>query len=372
MNKKSICIAFLGNAFNDTRVSNLISSFTQEGYNVKVISFDWTTPNFQTVRGDISVFKLAKSRISISFYLSFILKLWKNISKIKSDIYLAEDIYTLPVLTVWAKLRRARLLYNARELYPFLAGLRNKTLLQNIIKLIERFFIKIVDLILTTGKMDAEFIQQNYKLTNTIVVRNLPMLKEPTQKINLKQKLGIKENETLLLYQGVIFEGRGIDKVISALKELPCVHIVLLGRGVKLKEYENLARELEVSERVHFIGMVNQDELINYTVEADIGLVLIENISLSYYYALPNKLFEYICAGLPVLSSDLPQMKDIIETYKVGKAINIGSVKQLTDEIKQMVADKALLAKYSVNARKAALELNWDIEFNKVKSLLLG
>ena len=91
-----------------------------------------------------------------------------------SDIFVAEDVYTLPLVTFYAKLKRKKVYYNCRELYPFLAGLRNKKIVQAIIRSVERFFIKRVDLVLTTGEMDAQFIQQYYKITNVIVLRNLP------------------------------------------------------------------------------------------------------------------------------------------------------------------------------------------------------
>ncbi len=369
---KKICIAFLGNAFNDTRVTNLTNSLIQDSCKVNVISFDWTSDSTEDILGDISVYKLDKSTSSIKFYLSFLSILRRSLSKVKADIYIAEDVYTLPLAVFFAKLRGKKVYYNCRELYPFLAGLRNKRVVQNIIKFVERSFIKRVDLVLTTGEMDAQFIQHYYKITNTLVIRNLPIIKQPSRKVALKQKFGIPAEHKILLYQGVIFEGRGIDKVIIAIKYLPNVHLILLGDGVKKSAYQKLADDIGVSLRVHFAGTASQDDLINYTVEAEIGLALIENISLSYYYALPNKLFEYIAAGVPVLSSNLPQMKLIVDKYKVGRAINIDSNETVAKEIKSMLEDGEELETFKQNAKTAAAELNWDVEYSSVRSKLLG
>jgi len=368
MKSKSVCIAFLGNALNDTRVSNLAGSLTAQGNQVNVISFDWTTPGFQTIPGNTTVHKLDKTGSSIKYYLKFLRLLSKSLSKMDSDIFVAEDVYTLPLVTFYAKLKRKRVYYNCRELYPFLAGLRNKKIVQTIIRAVERFFIKRVDLVLTTGEMDSQFIQQYYKITNVIVLRNLPNNYAPGAEINLKAKLSIPENSRILLYQGVLLQGRGLAKTIEAIKNLGNVHFVILGEGVERKNLEKLAGDLDISQRVHFLGTINQSELVNYTVEADIGLSLIENISLSYYYALPNKLFEYIAAGVPVICSDLPQMKMIIDKYKVGECFNMDSGGSLESKFSQLIDNRDMLREYSINAKEASKELNWRVEFEKVKS----
>ncbi len=99
--------------------------------------------------------------------------------------------------------------------------------------------------------------------------------------------------------------------------QIPNVHFVILGEGEYRKKFEAEANNSNCSDRIHFLGAVNHTELLTYTASADIGLALIENISISYYYALPNKLFEYIMAGIPILASNLPQMKKVIDDYKL-------------------------------------------------------
>ncbi|MDX1700370.1 MAG: hypothetical protein R3250_07115, partial [Melioribacteraceae bacterium] len=98
---------------------------------------------------------------------------------------------------------------------------------------------------------------------------------------------------------------------------------------------------------------------------ADLGLALIENISISYYYALPNKLFEYIMAGVPVLSSNLPQMKIIIDTYGVGRYADPENKGEIISLLKEMLNDTDLLKTYKSNCNVAAKELNWENEFIK-------
>ncbi|MBU0559504.1 MAG: glycosyltransferase [Bacteroidetes bacterium] len=367
----SICIAYLGNALNDTRINNLANSLEQDGIAVKVISFDWTTQGFKSIIGNRTVHKLTKTKFSLKYYLKFARILIKDLYRTKADIYIAEDIYTLPFVYYAAKFRRKCIYYNSRELYPFLAGLRNKKYVQLAIKLIERYFIKKVNLVLATGKMDAQFLEQYYKITNTLVIRNLPILKDAGEKINLREKFGIDKSSLILLYQGVILEGRGLKETITAIKDFEKIHLVVIGDGVKKQEYEKLTSELSLQTRVHFIGTVSQEELINYTSSADLGLALIKNISLSYYYALPNKLFEYIVAGIPVIVSDLPQMNDIVLTYRVGYSINFENECALKELLAHICENEEELKSFTSNLDKARRSLNWQIEYSGVKSLLL-
>ncbi|MDZ7765466.1 MAG: glycosyltransferase [Melioribacteraceae bacterium] len=111
---------------------------------------------------------------------------------------------------------------------------------------------------------------------------------------------------------------------------------------------------------------------MNYTAAADVGVCLIENISISYYHALPNKLFEYIMAGIPVISSSLPQMKKIVEQYNVGVCVDLEKTTDVSNDLNEMLSDESKLETYKDNCKKAAQELNWDVEFEKVKDKLLG
>lgn len=370
--KKKVFIAFLGNALHDSRITNLKDSLEADGCDVKVISFDWTTPNFETILGDITVYKLKKSKFSFVFYFSFAVQLWKSLKSSNADIYIAEDFFPLAFTTIIGKRKNAKVVYNSRELYPFLGGLRNKKFTQWLIKIIEKKYIKKVDLVLTTGEMDSNFLEDYYGIRNTLVIRNIPLLQVPKKEIDLRNILNISPKQKILLYQGVMIEGRGITKIISLMNELKNIEFVLLGDGALRKEFETTALKYKVHDRVHFLGTVPQRDLINYTAAADIGLALIENISISYYHALPNKLFEYIMAGIPVLSSNLPQMKKIINDYQVGIIVDEKDDINISNGLKKLSEDEEFIAKLKDNCRKASLELNWDKEYSRSKDRLLS
>jgi len=367
--KKSVTIAFLGNANFDTRVTNLTNSLINDGFEVKVISFDWTTPHFNTIIGNTSIYKLVKKKNSLPYYLKFITILFKELSKTNSSIYIAEDIFTLPLVTFFAKKRKAKLYYNSREFYAFLAALRNRPFVQSIISRLEKYFIRKTDKVLVTGEGDAKFLHEFYSLENTVVIRNLPLMKPVFDKKDLHQMLNILGCNTILLYQGVILEGRGFEPLLDAMKKVENCNLVVLGTGVFQEKYQKLAVKLGLNNRIHFLGNIEQRDLINYTSAADIGIALIENISKSYYYALPNKLFEYIMAGLPVLISNLPQMKKIVLDYEVGEIVNLEDSEEVKSKLEQLITDKNRLKYFKQKTIIASEELNWQNEYQKIKHI---
>ena len=180
----------------------------------------------------------------------------------------------------------------------------------------------------------------------------------------------INADQKILLYQGVILEGRGIKIIMDVIDQIDNVHLVFIGDGDYFQQFKNAAEKSKSSSRIHFIGAVNNNELLGYTASADLGMALIENISLSYYYALPNKLFEYIMAGVPILCSNLPQMKMMVEKHKVGQVVDLDDKDNLVRTINNMMKSENLLEKYRDNSKLAAKELNWEIEFKKLEPYL--
>jgi glycosyltransferase involved in cell wall biosynthesis len=373
MQKEKVAwISFLGNALLDSRIVNLIISLKESGITTRVTSFDIYSQDFKDVKGDVSIFRLERKKPSFLFYFNFARMLCSELRKSNADIYFAEDIYTLPFAAFYAKIKKRKLIYNSRELYAFLGGHSKKKYLSFILKTLERILIRKCDLVLTTGDMDTQFLEKMYSISNVVTVRNIPAYHAPDRVIDVRKELNVPDDKVLLLYQGVLLNGRGIPKIFNAISKLPDTALLILGDGEQSNNFKNLANSLGISDRVYFYGMVQHDELINYTAAADIGLALIENISMSYYYALPNKLFEYIMAGLPVISCSLPQMKKIVEDYKVGICVDAESEDDITKAIEDMIKDKTPLKQYRQNCFDAAKELNWQKEFEKLKKYLLN
>jgi len=361
-NNRRILISFLGNINYDTRARNLCTSLIERGFDVDTVSFDWFD---RPQGGDIPVVKLTKGKSSAGFYLKFaftvILKLLFN----KYDLYIAADIYNLPFLSFFAKFRCKPLFYDSRELFRYLAGLTGKKNVQALLSFIEESYIKDCDKIIVTGMMDAGVLIEDYGLSpyKFILLRNLPRKSVKPEAKDLRKEFNLSHDAVILIYQGVVVKGRGLRKIIELLPENQSLHLIILGEGELRVELEKYAGELGVASRVIFAGTVTQDELLSYTAGADIGCTLIENISKSYYYALPNKLFEYVAAGIPVLASDLPQMKQIIDIYGVGKYVNPENRNEIIEALNHL-CDPEIRREIKLKSLKAAEELNWEREFS--------
>jgi glycosyltransferase involved in cell wall biosynthesis len=370
MNKQHVCIAFLGNILYDTRALNLYKSLSSHNYFTEVISFDWENGADKPDNKNLKVFRLDKKKSSLFFYVKFSIILFLNLLSSKAGAFFAEDIYTLPFVCIAAKMKGAKVFYDSRELFGFLAGLKDKKRIQKILAWIEKRFIAKTDYVIVTGEMDGEFLKKQYNINNIIVLRNLPFYKEKFNKVDLREKYSIEENKKILLYQGVVLHGRGLKVIFDFLKSNEGFTLLVIGYGAYKDYYEKLSHEMGIAENVIFAGKIPQEELLNYSAGADMGLALIENISLSYYYALPNKLFEYIMTGLPVAVSKLPQMEKIVNDYNAGICVDLEKPDELSEKIKSVFADEKVLTGYKTNCLNAAKELNWDKEIERLFNVL--
>lgn len=362
---KKITIGFLGNINYDTRTNNFFTSLKSSGCDVRFIGFDWLTENFNSISSNnISVTKLIKNKISVLFYLKFFFMLLSASLKSKADIYLASDFFSLPALFVAAKFLNKKLFYDSREIFTELPFHNNKPLVKRLIKIIERFIIKKTDTVFVTGEMDADYLLNLYGI-NTIVVRNLPALKK-TEPVNLHQKFKLPTDAVILLYQGIVVHGRGLEIYLKTLLKNYSFYLVILGGGEHLDYYKSLAAEMNLSDRVVFAGKIKQDDILDYTAGAFAGLSIIDNISINNYYALPNKIFEYMMSGLPVIANNLPQMKIIIEKYDIGKVLQVDDEINLEKVICEWIKDPILYQRIKENCMIASEQLNWEAEFSKI------
>ncbi len=208
-----------------------------------------------------------------------------------------------------------------------------------------------------------------------LCVRNLPINESGPPPIErssiIIDQLGLDPSTKIALYIGFVTGGRGITELIESAQYLPDgVVIALLGGGRQLEEQQARARSLGVEHKVHFLGHVPQSEVLTYAAGADCGVSLIQPTCLSYEWSLPNKIFQYIHAGLPVLCSDFPDMGDVVRRWDVGATVDPSDPSKIAAAIEALVSDPASLARMRANCRAAVEEeLNWDRERQKILSI---
>lgn len=261
----------------------------------------------------------------------------------------------LPLGFLLKLLYGAKLVYDAHELETEMNGL--KGFRQSVAKVIERIFIRGVDLTIVVSPSIADWYERKYSIPRPTVVLNSPRLHELSYSNVLKENLSIAESKKIVLYQGGLSQGRGIEKLLSAFSSTKdeSVVIVFMGYG----PLETVIKEHSKKYNNIFLHhAVQPDELLEYTSSADIGISFIENTCLSYYYCLPNKLFEYAMAGLPIIASNMKEMSQLITTYNMGIVV---------DELSEQSLSKAIidlrrvdLGLMKVNARRAAEDHCWE------------
>jgi glycosyltransferase involved in cell wall biosynthesis len=279
----------------------------------------------------------------------------------------AHSISTLPVGVVLKWLTGAPVIYDAHELESEIVGV--SPLQQKLSRWIEKLCIRGVDRTVTVSDSIAGWYADTYSMERPIVIRNVPMRSAaPTEgSAVLRDNHGIPNDAFLYLYQGGLSTGRGVEALIEVFAGLDLQrHLVFMGYGV-LEDHARQAASRYPN--IHFQTAVPPDRVLYYTASADIGLCLIENTCLSYYYSLPNKLFEYLLSGLPVMVNDMPEQRSIVERFGCGWIVppSIDQLKALIESIntEELEARKAGVA-------QAAKTLDWEHEAVSLRELYVA
>ncbi|SHK20397.1 glycosyltransferase [Rhodothermus profundi] len=278
----------------------------------------------------------------------------------QARIYHAGDLYVLPALARTARRFGGRLVFDARERYPYVASTAGRPLRQRFWKLVERHYIRQADLVLTVSEGIAVHLVHDYGIASPLVLYNAPEAPAPTvQTTSLRQHLQLPDHLVLFLYQGHLRPGRGCLLPLEALPEVPEAALVYLGDGPLAPVIRERATTLGVADRVHLLPPVLPDKLLPVTASADVGLVLLEDTCLNHRLALPNKLFEYLAAGLPVLASNLPELRRVVETYGVGYVVDTPNLEALTAAMRQLCGDPALRRRLAARTSAAFAAHSW-------------
>jgi len=157
---------------------------------------------------------------------------------------------------------------------------------------------------------------------------------------------------------------RGAEEAVEAMQYLDNVLLLIVGGGDVLPVLKKMVNELSLFKKVKFVSRQTPANLAGYTANADIGLTIDKDTNINYRFSLPNKLFDYIYAGVPVLATPLVELKKIIEQYQIGDFIQNHDPEHIASKIKSMLQDESRMTLYRKNTQKAAAELNWETERN--------
>lgn len=271
-------------------------------------------------------------------------------------------VLPLSVLVKWWK--RCVLIYDPHELETETAGLGGVR--QKVAQIAERALIGFADAVCVVNRSIAGWYEAAYDLRKVYVVRNVPSGSTvfPERTGLLRQAIGLHDDSQLFLYQGLLAPGRGVDVLIAAFSTLPSDrHLVFMGYGELSDRIRTAAKNFP---NIHYMPAVPPDELQAYTVDADVGVSLIEDVCLSYRLCLPNKVFEYAACGVPVVVSDFPEMGSFVDRYECGWRI-APAADALAALLSGLTAEK--IASKRINALQASKDFCWQEEEEALLSM---
>lgn len=305
---------------------------------------------------------------SFTFYAEFNLRLFFQLLFKKADLLVANDLDTLLPNYLVSVIRRKPLVYDSHEYFTEVPELAGRKFVKKVWKRIEKFIVPKLTDVITVNSSIAKLYSEEYK-KEIKVVRNIPDI-VPMIDIKNRKDLFLPEDKRIVILQGAgINVDRGGEEAVLAMQFVNNAILLVIGGGDAIENLKNLADEKCLNEKVIFIGKIPFEKLLEYTINADLGLTLDKDTNLNYRYSLPNKLFDYIHAGVPVLASNLVEVRKIIESYDIGCIIQSHNPENIAESITFMLNDEESLRKWKVNLEKAASELNWNVEEQVLKGI---
>ncbi len=296
---------------------------------------------------------------------TFILSILRLI-RMRADIYHACELTALPACYIVARLLRKPLIFEIYDL-QFPIPTTGVAFWRRVGAHLYDFLLPHCAAVIVTSPLHAREICNRYRTPALALVRNIPKYREVQKADRLRRYLGLSPNTRIALYQGNIQSDRGLDQLVQEATYLESdIVIVMMGKAMGTTQTELEARITSegVADCVKIMPPVPHEELLEWTASADIGLIVHPpDFSLNVQTLLPNKLFEYLMAGLPVLTSDIGAVVDIVQGYDVGQVVASVEPGAIGAAINAMLADDTALHRMSQNALVAARnEFNWEKE----------
>lgn len=287
----------------------------------------------------------------------------------RPDIVHAHDVNTLATAWIAARLSRAKLIYDAHEISTDREGYQS---IRRWVGALERCLVPRADGMITTTDTRAKFFARAYGVSRPLVLQNRPRRIERQANDRLRRELGLPDDRPIVLYQGGLQAGRGLEDLVQSARDVPGAFFVLIGSGRLERTLRGLVDEFNLSARVFFIPTVPLAGLLGYTMSADIGVQPIRNTCLNHFSTDSNKLFEYVMAGLPVVASDLPEIRRIVRRYDLGLLFDAETPGALAAALATLVDSPELRSRYAANASMSADTLAWESQEDTLVALYQG
>ena len=367
--KKIAFVSVINDLVTDNRVNKTCMALIECGYDVTLVgrklSNSLPIPNwtFKTIR-----LKMILKKGPL-FYFFFNLRLFFVGLINKTDLFYANDLDTLAPMFLLSKLKKKPLIYDSHELFCEVPELKDSKIKKAIWQKLEGYIIPKLKTCITVNDSIAKIYEAKYNVP-FYIIRNISDF-DQTFIPKSRVQLSLPEDKKIILLQGAgINVDRGAEELIDAMEFVQNAVLYIIGSG---DVWENLKQKVSfnksIQNKVVLINKLPKSELINYTFNADLGLSIDKNTNLNYLYSLPNKIFDYIQAEIPILASRLPEIENIILHYKIGDFIDDHNPKTIANKLNEMLYSQQLSSykKYLAIAKK---EITWKSEKEKLLTII--
>jgi glycosyltransferase involved in cell wall biosynthesis len=368
LQKKRIIVSVINDLVTDQRVARTCSVLYELNYNVLLVGREQKNSKHLEKRDyDCKRMKLSFEQ-GPQFYLFFNIRLFFVLLFTKADVLLANDLDTLLPNFLVSKLKGIPLIYDSHEIFCEVPELQANLSKKRIWEKLESWIVPKLKYCITVNQSIADYFTNKYNV-HFIFVRNIPNY---ANMVNLKSRsdLNLPLGKKIVILQGAgINVQRGAEELVEAFQYLDENYVLLIiGSGDVIHQLKENVVKLQLHDKVIFIDKIPASELRHYTSNSNLGVTIDKDSNMNYHFSLPNKVFDYMHAGIPILATKLPEIENLVNKYHIGTFIENHDSKHIADQISGFL-NSELYLEYKSNTVIAAIENNWETEKQKLLTL---
>jgi glycosyltransferase involved in cell wall biosynthesis len=364
--KKRIIVSVTNDLVTDNRVHKVCTTLSEMGFELTLVG--------RKLKNSLPLqraYHTHRMRLLFTkgpfFYAEYNIRLFIYLLSHRANVLLANDLDTLLANYLAARLCRRKLVYDSHEYFTGVPEIANRPLVKATWEQIEKWIFPKLEVVYTVNESIAGLYEKQYGKKLEIIRNVSNRLVKTTGKT--RKDLGLPEDKNIAILQGAgINIDRGAEEALQAMQYVDQAIFIIVGSGDVIEILKSMVAELNLEEKVLFRGKLPFDEMMQYTQVADLGLTLDKDTNINYRYSLPNKVFDYIQAGIPVLASNLVEVANVVKSYGVGDVVESHDPKAIAAKMTEMFV-KSKSGVWKENIRKAAEELCWEKESIKLKEI---
>ncbi len=348
----------------DQRMIRICTSLAKQGYQIHLIGRKLP----QSKPFEQQLFK--QKRLSCFFnqgklfYIEYNFRLFWYLLFSKFDAVCGIDLDTLGTAYLISRLKRKKLIYDAHEYFTEVPEVVARPIVKKIWTLLECLIVPKLKYAYTVCESIADLFEEKYK-TPFEVIRNVPFKK--SQSIGYPEKI-----RKIILYQGALNEGRGLEEMIIAMQSIENADLWIAGEGDLSQQLRSQVDTLGLQNKIKFKGYISPGELQVMTSKATIGLNLLKNNGLSYYYSLANKAFDYIQSNVPAINMNFPEYQKLNAAFETAILLDDLNPDSIVQAINKLLNDATLYNRLQNNCKLASKIYNWEEEEKKLLQFYEG